>query len=57
MNSGEAAWLQGPRDVRFIGADYCAARDSEYYFSASLPTLYDGIIFFDQTSAVTRVTF
>ncbi|UCC82826.1 MAG: hypothetical protein JSW46_17965 [Gemmatimonadota bacterium] len=52
-----AGWLIGPRNIRIIGADYCAANDAEYYYSTSLPVHYDGIVHFEDTNPTTRITF
>ncbi len=44
------AWLTGPRLLRSIGAVYSAAYDGSFYFSISLPTLYDAVIYFEQST-------
>jgi len=53
----ETNWLMGPMNIRFIGASYCADFDAEFYFSTSLPVQYDGMVFFEDTHPVTRITF
>lgn len=53
----EASWLMGPMNVRMIAADYCAENDAEYYYSTSLPVHYDGIVHFECTDPITRITF
>ncbi|HSG49231.1 MAG TPA: erythromycin esterase family protein, partial [Longimicrobiales bacterium] len=53
----EAAWLMGPLLMRRIGAGYCQANDRDYTRMLSLPTDYDGVIFFDGTSPTTPVGF
>jgi erythromycin esterase len=52
-----ASWLMGPWNVRMIGADYCQQNDAEYYYATSLPADYDGIVHFEDTSPVTRISF
>ncbi len=51
------AWLAGPRTLRSIGAVYSADYDNRFYFTASLPSLYDAVIFFDQTTASALLPF
>ncbi len=52
-----AHWLLGPMNIRFIGASYCADFDEEFYYSTSLPNHYDAIVYFEDTSPTTRITF
>ena len=54
----EAAWLAGSLQLRHIGASYCTDKDWPYHYRRiSLPDEYDGIIYFEDTSPVTPVSF
>lgn len=53
----DAVWLTGPMEARYIGASYCASMDAEFYLSVSLPSVFDGILFFERTSPTTRISF
>ncbi len=52
-----AVWLIGPMKLRFIGASYCPLDDAYYYDTISLPANYDGIIFFEEITQTTPVSF
>jgi len=54
---GDAAWLQGPLDARYIGASYCASMDGEFYFTLSLPEVFDGLVHFEHTTPTTSIGF
>ncbi|UCF40491.1 MAG: erythromycin esterase family protein [Gemmatimonadota bacterium] len=53
----EASWLMGPMNSRVIGASYCQRNDAEFYYSIPLPVYYDGLVHFESTNPVTRITF
>ena len=52
-----AKWLLGPMKLRFIGASYCPTDDKYYYDTISLPANYDGIIFFEEITQTTPISF
>ncbi|KPK84747.1 MAG: hypothetical protein AMS27_09080 [Bacteroides sp. SM23_62_1] len=52
-----AKWLLGPMKIRFIGALYCPMDDPYYYDTISLPANYDGVIFFDEITQTTPISF
>jgi len=52
-----AKWLLGPMKLRFIGASYCPMDDIYYYDTVSLPVNYDGIIFFEEITQTTPISF
>jgi erythromycin esterase-like protein len=57
LGTTATSWLAGPHLMRSIGAVFTPATPGAYLYQVSIPSWYDLIIFFDNTSAAAGLPF
>jgi erythromycin esterase len=57
FSDSDALWVMGPYRIRSIGATYCFNHDLLFYDTISLPEYYDGLMFVENSTPITPITF
>lgn len=57
METASTSWLAGPHLMRSIDAAFMPSNPNAYLYPVSLPSLYDIVVYFDNTSAAVGLPF